>query len=181
MGRENGFLALFHVYQTVSIGNGQSPYPYWPRARCLGFRYVRRFAHAYTMECHLSEELVLPRIDSASLSESSASPNFSTYAPQYVQCPERAQWVRPATGLSDEEAAWVKGRKGKVLSGLKAYLGRLNLEEFDVDEYIKKIECDEGSVPTIGMAISGGGWSSGLTGTGALRAFDARYKPAAEQ
>jgi lysophospholipase len=75
----------------------------------------------------------------------------------------------------------VKGRKGKVLESLKAYLGRLNLDDFSLDEYIKKIECDDTKVPTIGMAISGGGWSSGLTGTGALRAFDDRFAPSVEQ
>lgn len=76
---------------------------------------------------------------------------------------------------------WVKGRKQKVLNSIKSYLGRLKFEDFDVDNYVKKIECDDMSVPTIGMAISGGGWSSGMTGTGALRAFDDRFAPSVEQ
>jgi lysophospholipase len=67
------------------------------------------------------------------------------------------------------------------LESLKSYLGRLNLDDFSLDEYIKKIECDDSKIPTIGMAISGGGWSSGFTGTGALRAFDDRFAPSVEQ
>lgn len=111
----------------------------------------------------------------------SKSPDFSTYAPVYIDCPERSEWVRPASGLSDEEAAWVNGRKAKVLTGLKSYLGRHHLDKFDLEEYVRRIECDADKVPTIGMAISGGGWSSGFTGTGALRALDARFAPAVEQ
>jgi lysophospholipase len=97
------------------------------------------------------------------------------------QCPDRSQWVRPATSLSDEEAAWVQGRKGKVLTGLKSCLSRLNFDGFDVDEYIKKNERDEDNVPTIGMVLSGGGWSSAMTGVRALRAFDDRFAPSVEQ
>jgi lysophospholipase len=105
----------------------------------------------------LTERTVLPHLESSSISPRSESPDFSTYAPVDIQCPERSQWVRHASGLSDEEAAWVKGRKAKVLSGLKSYLGRLNFEDFDLDEYVKRIECDAAKVPTIGMVISGGG------------------------
>lgn len=75
----------------------------------------------------------------------------------------------------------MKGRKVKVLTGLKSYLERLEFEDFDLDEYIKRIECDAAKIPTIGMAISGGGWSSAMTGTGALRALDDRFQPAVEQ
>ena len=67
------------------------------------------------------------------------------------------------------------------MKGLEEYLGRLNFEDFDVNEFLNRIQHDDVKVPTIGLTISGGGWSSGFTGTGALRAFDARFGPAAEQ
>ena len=115
------------------------------------------------------------------LPERDTSPDFSTYAPVRIQCPERSQWVRPASGLSEEETEWIKDRKAKVLEGLKSYLGRLHLDNFDLDEYFKQLECDTSKVPTIGFGISGGGWASGMTGTGMIRAFDDRFAPAVAQ
>ncbi len=73
------------------------------------------------------------------------------------------------------------GRKEKVLKGLTSYLGRLNLEGFDTEGYLKKLSADTSNVPTIGMAISGGGWSSAMTGTGPLLAWDDRFEPSCEQ
>jgi lysophospholipase len=76
----------------------------------------------------------------------------------------------------------VHGRKKVVLDALGPYLHRLNLEAFNVTEYVNRIKDSNYShVPTIGMAISGGGWASPLTGTGALRAFDSRLPAAVEQ
>lgn len=112
---------------------------------------------------------------------SSEATNFSSYAPVRVRCPSRDQWIRPANGLSTEEAEWVKGRKQNVLKGLTSYLSRLHLEDFDLGSYLKRIECEPERIPTINMAISGGGWSSAMTATGALRAFDDRFEPSVDQ
>ncbi|KAK4503621.1 hypothetical protein PRZ48_004536 [Zasmidium cellare] len=107
--------------------------------------------------------------------------NYSSYAPIQVQCPKRDQWVRSAGGLSNEESLWVEGRKPKVLEGLTSYLERLNLSDFDLETYLTRLQENKANVPTLGMAISGGAWSSALTGTGALRAIDDRFSPAVEQ
>ncbi|KAF2169207.1 hypothetical protein M409DRAFT_36163 [Zasmidium cellare ATCC 36951] len=107
--------------------------------------------------------------------------NYSSYAPIQIQCPKRDQWVRSAGGLSDEETLWVEGRKHKVLEGLTSYLERLNLSDFDLETYLARLQQNEANVPALGMAISGGAWSSALTGTGALRAIDDRFSPAVEQ
>ena len=105
-----------------------------------------------------------------------------SYAPVHVDCPPDYQWLRPAIGLNPQEASWVKGKKPVVTESLKSYLEQLNLQEFDVSKYIDAIKGKEfAHVPTIGFLISGGGWASAFTGTGALRALDSRLDAANDQ
>lgn len=116
------------------------------------------------------------------LSTTVSTYSFDSYAPVYTKCPAKERWVRPANGLSDEERDWVQGRKGVVLDAFGDYLERLNISDLDVSGLRKAMQKDKNSgVPVIGMAISGGGWASSLTGTGALRAFDARFSDAIDQ
>ena len=98
------------------------------------------------------------------------------YAPVYVDCPSDISLVRPASdGLSTQEAAWTHKRKAVVTSALSDYLSRLRLTDFCIDTYVAGLKAsNHTATPAIGFAISGGGWSSSLTGTGALRALDAR-------
>ena len=106
----------------------------------------------------------------------------ASYAPVHVPCPTDIQWIRPATGLAPVEADWVYGRKKVVTEALEGYLLRLQLEDFNVCEYIGRLHASNYSlVPTMGLAISGGGVNSAFTGTGALRAFDARLDAAVQQ
>ncbi len=114
-------------------------------------------------------------------SKTPSSVDFSTYEPVRVECPQRDQWVRPAHGVSDEEADWIKGRKQKVLRSLHQYLGRLHLDDFDLKSYLRRLECEPERTPTIGMAISGGGWLSAMTGTAILRAIDDRFAPSVKE
>ncbi|KAG9793246.1 Lysophospholipase 1 [Exophiala dermatitidis] len=110
---------------------------------------------------------------------SSLAYDLTSYAPVRTSCPNRRQWVRPAQGLSSEEAAWVQGRKPVVLDAFSAYLKRLNITDLDVSGLVNAMKKDNNSgVPTISMAISGGGWGSAMTGIGILRAFDARFADA---
>ena len=105
----------------------------------------------------------------------------ASYAPITVDCPSNIEWVRPATGVSDAEAEWVAKRKVVVLGALKDYLERLHLEDFNIHEFAHRMkESNYEHVPTLGMAISGGGYRSGYTGTGMMRAMDSRL-PAATQ
>lgn len=73
--------------------------------------------------------------------------------------------------------------KKTVLFALGDYLDRLDMQDFDVGEHICRLREKDNylHVPTIGFAISGGGWASALTGTGALRALDSRLEAAREQ
>ncbi|PMD48090.1 FabD/lysophospholipase-like protein [Hyaloscypha variabilis F] len=103
----------------------------------------------------------------------------ANYAPITVECPTNIQWVRPANGLSKEEVEWVSKRKVVVFDALHDYLDRLTLEDFDLHEFAHRIkESNYQNVPTLAMAISGGGYRSGYTGTGIMRAMDSRL-PAA--
>jgi lysophospholipase len=105
-----------------------------------------------------------------------------SYAPVTVDCPCDVEWIRPATGLNPKEAEWVANRKKVVAFALGDYLERLGMEDFDVGDYlVRLVEEDYASVPIIGFAISGGGWASALTGTGAMRALDSRLEAAREQ
>ncbi len=107
---------------------------------------------------------------------------LQSYAPIYVDCPSDIQWVRPAKGLSDAEAEWVLGRKPVVLDALEDYLRRLGLKDFNVHEFGHRMrQSNYENVPTLGMAISGGGYRSGYTGTGAVRALDSRISGTNEE
>ncbi|KAI9852074.1 MAG: hypothetical protein M1838_001871 [Thelocarpon superellum] len=106
----------------------------------------------------------------------------TSYAPIRVQCPTDVQWIRPATGLAQVEANWVHGRKKVVAEALEGYLLRLQMKDFDACEYVCRLRASNYSlVPTLGLAISGGGWNSAFTGTGAVRALDARLDAAVQQ
>ena len=106
----------------------------------------------------------------------------TSYAPIYVECPTDVQWIRPPTRLNPKEAEWVRGRKRVVADALDTYLERLCLEDFDTPRYIRDLRrSDYAHVPTLGLAISGGGYRSGYTGSGAIRALDSRLEAANEQ
>ncbi|KAE8446162.1 hypothetical protein EG329_012535 [Mollisiaceae sp. DMI_Dod_QoI] len=112
---------------------------------------------------------------------STYSSTTPSYAPTTIPCPANVQWIRPAIGLTPKETEYVYGRKQKVLYALEEYLERLQLESFDTRQYIQLLrESNFSKVPTIGYAISGGGWASALTGAGAMRALDARFEPAVQ-
>jgi lysophospholipase len=106
----------------------------------------------------------------------------TSYAPIYVECPAGVEWIRHPKGLNPKEAEWVDCRKRVVADALDTYLGHLCLEGFDTKEYIHAISrSDYAHVPILGLAISGGGYRSGYTGTGAIRALDSRLPAAKEQ
>lgn len=109
------------------------------------------------------------------------APYADSYAPAYVKCPPNIQWVRAAHGLSESESKWVTGRKKAVLADLGDYLGRLQIRNFSLPTYLEHMHAsDYEDVPVMSLAVSGGGWASAYTGTGALRALDARLPVAVQ-
>jgi lysophospholipase len=109
-------------------------------------------------------------------------PYASSYAPAYVECPTDIQWIRAAKGLSQAETEWVHGRKKVVLKALGKFLEHLQIEDFDVSDYISHMyRSNYEDVPIMGLAISGGGFASAYTGTAAMRALDARLDATVKQ
>ena len=106
-----------------------------------------------------------------------AAQNLSeSYAPIYVDCPSDTQFVRPASdGLNPKEEQWLHDRKKVVASTLPRYLSRSKMTDFDIESYIRALNrTDYAATPTIGLAISGGGWASAIMGSGFIRALDER-------
>lgn len=104
------------------------------------------------------------------------------YAPIRVSCPSDINWIRPANGLNPSEAEWIHSRKAVVYKSYAEYLKRLGLKSFDVSAYLKAInQAEYKNLPSLGFAISGGGYASAYTGTGALRALDERLSAARDQ
>lgn len=83
--------------------------------------------------------------------------------------------------MNSLEAEWIQSRKAVVLKNFAEYLARLGLEDFNVTAYLKAItQSGQNNVPALVLAISGGGYASAYTGSGAMRALDDRL-PASRQ
>ncbi|KAH8201981.1 hypothetical protein TruAng_003824 [Truncatella angustata] len=98
----------------------------------------------------------------------------SGYAPAPVSCPAIRPTIRPATGLSAQEISWLKLRQNNTLSALETVLSRANITGLDITDYFGKIASQNGTIPRIGIAVSGGGYRALMNGAGAIAAFDNR-------
>lgn len=85
----------------------------------------------------------------------------SAYTPTASPCPNDTL-VRSANGISDSEATWVAGRKTVADAALETWLATA------------LPSGDTSSLPTLALAISGGGFRSLLTGAGVIQALDGR-------
>ncbi|KAF3763282.1 FabD/lysophospholipase-like protein [Cryphonectria parasitica EP155] len=104
-----------------------------------------------------------------------SSADIDSFIPQRMACPEDVQ-VRPAGNLSSEEETWRETRLTEVISSMKSYLTTANISGFDTESYLSKLNTT--NAPILGLAISGGGSTSGMGGLGIWQAFDERYEPA---
>lgn len=102
--------------------------------------------------------------------EAAAWSPTDSYAPGKVLCPDRSL-VRVASGLSDNETAWVEGRHKETDARLIDFLDNAGLDDFNATEFIT--ETANKSI-TIGLAFSGGGYRAMLNGAGQLAALDNR-------
>ncbi|KAL2002180.1 hypothetical protein VTN02DRAFT_477 [Thermoascus thermophilus] len=84
------------------------------------------------------------------------------YAPIHTTCPT-TPLVRPATGLSDAEAKYREERKQVADEALKTWLAKTN----------PGFLYDNG-LPTLALAVSGGGYRSLLVGAGVIQGLDER-------
>ena len=100
----------------------------------------------------------------------------SPYAPTFVTCPDDLK-IRPACeGLSSQEQEWKQQRLEQVVKSLSGYLNTAGIPGFSVDAYLRGLNAS--TAPVAGLAISGGGSQSGMTGLGLWQTFDDRYPPA---
>ncbi|KAL3433660.1 lysophospholipase catalytic domain-containing protein [Aspergillus tetrazonus] len=96
------------------------------------------------------------------------------YAPANVTCPAVRPSIRSAASLSPNETRWLESRRKEIVSPMKNLLTRLNITDFDAAAYLDRVSADSSNIPTIGIAVSGGGYRAMLNGAGALKAFDSR-------
>lgn len=102
----------------------------------------------------------------------------SPYAPITVSCPPSLEIRNASEGLSAAEQSWRELRFAEVLKSLPQYLSSANIPDFNVSAFVSSLNSSH--VPISGLAISGGGSTSGMGGLGIWQAFDSRYGPAVE-
>lgn len=86
---------------------------------------------------------------------------LSSYAPVPVSCPS-TPLLRSANGIGSSESAYVKARKTKADASLATWLKKTD-------------SCFQtASLPSVALAVSGGGYRSLLCGAGVIQAFDSR-------
>ena len=107
-----------------------------------------------------------------------AQESISSYAPTIVPCPDDLR-IRPArNGLNQQEQEWRVLRLAVVANSLASYLKDANIPHFHAGAYLDQMNFS--TAPIAGLAISGGGSTSGLGGLGLWQAFDNRYPPSVE-
>jgi len=83
------------------------------------------------------------------------------YAPRIATCPT-SSLVRPASGLSSSESNYRSKRISKANTALAAWLKKTN-KNFTT-----------GTLPSVGLTVSGGGYRSLLEGAGLIQGLDSR-------
>ncbi|KAI4684464.1 uncharacterized protein J4E84_006454 [Alternaria hordeiaustralica] len=96
------------------------------------------------------------------------------YAPAEVNCPSTRPSIRSADKLSQQETEWLQKRRPNTIDPMREFLERVNIEGFDVGQYISNHRDNTTALPNIAISFSGGGYRALLNGAGALAAFDSR-------
>lgn len=110
---------------------------------------------------------------SAKIAARQSSDTQSSYAPLKNQpCPFPAghDYVRPATGLSANETAYIAARLNNAKDPLRAFFARAKVDVDSLDSLVS----DSATTPRIAIAISGGGFRAMLHGSGGLSSLDSR-------
>ncbi|RCI10829.1 hypothetical protein L249_5243 [Ophiocordyceps polyrhachis-furcata BCC 54312] len=92
------------------------------------------------------------------------------YRPTSVPCPAQRPSVRDGSTISPQEREWLSRRRTQTAPQIRRLLRRIDIPGFDSDGYLRRHR----SLPTIGIAVSGGGYRAMLVGAGALNAWDGR-------
>jgi lysophospholipase len=92
------------------------------------------------------------------------------YAPANVSCPDSANFVREASGISDDEKEWLDKRHKFTDAALLEFFNRADLNGFDAEGFMNSLNRSL----TVGLAFSGGGYRAMLNGAGQISALDNR-------
>jgi lysophospholipase len=102
-----------------------------------------------------------------------ASPDAPNgYIPTAVTCPYPLPIIRNSSSLSPNETSWLSARRSKTTSSFKALLQRIAIDGFDTNGFFNT--SNDNDLPTLGIALSGGGYRAMLNGAGAVKGFDDR-------
>lgn len=105
------------------------------------------------------------------------------YAPGIVACPDHAStsndshsgFLRQASGISSQEAAYMEERDKITLEHLRTFLSESDYSDFDTDSYLDSITSNSSAqIPRFGLAFSGGGYRALLCAAGQISALDNR-------
>jgi len=96
------------------------------------------------------------------------------YKPTDVACPLSRPTVRSASTLSQGEQDFLRARRNVTMPAMQDFLQRVNISGFNVTSYFNTHSSNTSSLPSIGIAVSGGGYRALLNGAGAIQAFDSR-------
>lgn len=98
----------------------------------------------------------------------------SGYSPSSSKCPDPPPKIRSGTSLGPDEKKWLPHRRKETIDPIRSLLKRLAITGFDSEKYLGNATVNSTSLPTIGIAISGGGYRAMVGGAGAVAAWDAR-------
>lgn len=115
-------------------------------------------------------------------SASAAATAAELWTPKAGACPANFSLVRD-TGvanvnqtLSIGEAAFISSRRSNVLPGaFKSYLTNVQNTNIALPDYIQSVlSGTNGSLPTLGIAVSGGAYRAAMFGAGVMNSIDGR-------
>lgn len=112
-----------------------------------------------------------------SASSSSSSTSESSYAPKNSSCDDLIQITRHSDSISATETKWLFKSKPVSANQLHGFMSKSVSGFSDGEKWVQKV-MKSGNGPTVGIAVSGGGYRAMLGGAGMLAAFDNRTRGA---
>jgi lysophospholipase len=107
---------------------------------------------------------------------------LEAYTPTSGECPSGFTLVREVSTIASEqtlsvgEQEYIKNRKVLLPGAWKTYLANVQATNVTLPSYVSDILTGSGgsTLPTFGIATSGGGYRAAIFGAGILNAIDAR-------
>ncbi|KLO18750.1 hypothetical protein SCHPADRAFT_819403 [Schizopora paradoxa] len=122
-------------------------------------------------------------IATVALGQGASSNAVTAYTPSVGACPKGFELVRSAgtvgnQSLGPDEASYISKRKTQVLpDAWKTYVQNVQSKDLDLPSYVSSIlggGANISDLPSLGIAVSGGGFRAAIFGAGVLNALDGR-------